>query len=135
LKVPPVVVGVGVDLADPARLAAALARRAGLAGRLLTPAEDAAIASGELSVAQAFAVKEAVMKALGQGLGRIAFTDITVGARSPGVAEAWWFTVQLLGPAAARARELGIDGWEVSAEARDSMVLARAVALGSHERA
>jgi phosphopantetheine--protein transferase-like protein len=130
LNLAPTVVGVGVDLADPARLATALTRRAGLARRLFGPAEDAAIALGELGVAHAFAAKEAIMKALGQGLGRVAFTDITVTARPRTVTERWWFTVQLSGPAAARAQQLGVDGWEVSAEVRGALVLARAVAFG-----
>jgi holo-[acyl-carrier protein] synthase len=126
----PTVVGVGVDLADPARLATALTRRAGLAGRLFGPAEDAAIALGELGVAPAFAAKEAIMKALGQGLGRVTFTDITVTTHPRVAPGRWWFTVQLSGPAAARAQQLGIDGWEVSTEARGALVLARAVAFG-----
>jgi holo-[acyl-carrier protein] synthase len=58
-----------------------LARRPGLAERLFTPGERAYAArrvDPAPSLAARFAAKEAVMKALGVGLGAFRFTDVEV---------------------------------------------------------
>ena len=114
----PLVVGVGIDLADVARLAAAIRRRSGLASRLFTADELHAIglagrgaAGGEpdgvewRSVAQRFAAKEAVMKALGVGIDSVAFTDIELSGDLG--------AVRLLGRARIRAAEIGAQHWSV----------------------
>lgn len=80
------VVGVGVDAVDVARLRAVLARRAGFAARYFTPTEQAdarRAADPAESLAARFAAKEAVMKALGTGLGGFPLTDVEV-CRTPG---------------------------------------------------
>lgn len=62
------IIGVGLDVVDTDRFAAALARTPGLAGRLFTPAERV-LPDGSpralLSLAARFAAKEALVKALG----------------------------------------------------------------------
>jgi holo-[acyl-carrier protein] synthase len=63
-----VIVGVGLDVVDIARFAAALDRTPGLAARLFTPAERVLSDGGArplLSLAARFAAKEALAKSLG----------------------------------------------------------------------
>ncbi len=75
------VVGVGVDAVDVARFRRVLDRRPSVASRCFTAAEQSD-ASGSAdavqSLAARFAAKEAVMKALGSGLGSFAWTDVEV---------------------------------------------------------
>ena len=80
------IVGVGVDAVDVARFRRLLERRPRLAQRCFTETEQAdAVRSSDRaeSLAARFAAKEAVMKALGRGLGAFALTDVEV-RRSPG---------------------------------------------------
>jgi holo-[acyl-carrier protein] synthase len=80
------VVGVGVDAVDVERFRRVLARRPGVAARFFTAIEqaDADRSSDPTeSLAARFAAKEAVMKALGTGLGGFAFTEVEV-RRTPG---------------------------------------------------
>jgi holo-[acyl-carrier protein] synthase len=80
------VVGVGVDAVDVERFRQVLARQPGFAARYFSDTERAdAGRSGDPteSLAARFAAKEAVMKALGTGLGGFALTDVEV-RRAPG---------------------------------------------------
>jgi holo-[acyl-carrier protein] synthase len=80
-------VGVGVDAVDVARFRRILARRPGFAARFFTEAEQADARRSpdpSQSLAARFAAKEAVMKALGTGLGAFALTEVEV-RRSGGV--------------------------------------------------
>jgi holo-[acyl-carrier protein] synthase len=122
------VVGVGIDLADPGRLAAALDRRPGLAGRLFTDSEQRATARGELTAVERFALKEAVMKALGCGMARISFTDITPSRRDGEI------VVALEGRAALRAAELGVERWDLSVGPAGSLVMGGAIATADSSR-
>jgi holo-[acyl-carrier protein] synthase len=75
------VVGIGVDAVDVVRFRRILARRPGFAARFFTDTEQAdAHRSPDPteSLAARFAAKEAVMKALGTGLGGFVLTDIEV---------------------------------------------------------
>lgn len=107
------VCGIGVDVIEIARVER-LWKKYGrrLLGRLFTPAEleyCLARARPEASLAARFAAKEAVMKALGLGLGRCRWLDIEVvrsGHGTPGV--------NLSGAAAGRAAELGVTFWHLS---------------------
>ena len=75
------VVGVGVDAVDVARFRRVLARRPGFAARFFTDDEQADARRSPdptESLAARFAAKEAVMKALGTGLGGFALTDVEV---------------------------------------------------------
>jgi holo-[acyl-carrier protein] synthase len=96
--------GVGIDLMDVDRLAAALARRPGLRDRLFRPGEHAT-AAGEpratRSLAARFCAKEAVTKALRLDAFRPLEIEV-VGDGGPPV-------VRLHGAASARARELGVE--------------------------
>jgi holo-[acyl-carrier protein] synthase len=74
-------VGIGVDTVDVARFRRVLARRPGFAARFFTEAEQADAGRSPdptESLAARFAAKEAVMKALGTGLGGFALTDVEV---------------------------------------------------------
>ncbi len=80
------IVGVGVDAVDVARFRRLLDRRPRVARRCFTQAEQSD-ANRSTDVAQSlaarFAAKEAVMKALGTGIGAFALTDVEV-RRTPG---------------------------------------------------
>jgi len=75
------IVGVGVDAVDVARFRRLLDRRPRFAARCFTASEQSD-ATGSADVAQGlaarFAAKEAVMKALGTGIGGFALTDVEV---------------------------------------------------------
>jgi holo-[acyl-carrier protein] synthase len=73
--------GLGVDAVDVERFRHSLSRTPGLAERLFTPGELAyaeAKRDPAPSLAARFAAKEAVMKALGVGLGAFGFHDVEV---------------------------------------------------------
>ncbi len=75
------IVGVGVDAVDVARFRKVLERRPSFGTRTFTDSERAdAAGSADLaeSLAARFAAKEAVMKALGTGIGGFALTDVEV---------------------------------------------------------
>jgi len=75
------IVGVGVDAVDVTRFRRLLERRPRVAARCFTESEQSD-ATGSADVAQSlaarFAAKEAVMKALGTGIGAFALTDVEV---------------------------------------------------------
>ncbi len=117
--------GLGTDLVEVGRLRAALERTPGLRDRLFTAAEldDVAARRDPLpGLAARFAAKEAVMKALGVGFDRVPFTAVAVRSGEGGAPR-----VELTGPAAARADELGVTVWHVSLTHTDD--LAQAVVL------
>jgi len=80
------IVGVGVDAVDVARFRRLLDRRPRFATRCFTETEQSDAnrsADAAQSLAARFAAKEAVMKALGTGIGAFALTDVEV-CRTPG---------------------------------------------------
>jgi holo-[acyl-carrier protein] synthase len=105
-------VGIGIDSVDIPRFAEILARRPGLAPRLFTPGEQsyaAGLANPVPSLAARFAVKEAVMKALGVGLGAFGWADVEVvraASGAPGLV--------VTGRAAALASGRGVGSWLLS---------------------
>jgi holo-[acyl-carrier protein] synthase len=109
-----VIVGVGIDVVEVARLAVALSRHGDrFVERVFTDAEQAACASrGDrvLALAARFAAKEACLKALGTGWADgIGFRDVEVareGNRPP--------RLILHGEAARRAETLGVVRSHVS---------------------
>ncbi len=107
------IVGLGLDVVDVARVAAILERSAeSFLRRILHADEDAArarTAEGPAYVSGQFAAKEAVMKALGTGMAGAAFAEIAV-LRGAGGAP----YLELHGATAGRAQELGITTWQVS---------------------
>lgn len=121
------VVGIGVDVVDLDRFRLALTRRPRLAERLFTDDERAYAARFKDQVprlAARFAAREAVMKAMGVGLGAFAFHDaevIRMERGAPGVS--------LRGKAAALAAERGITSWKLSLTHSDLVAVAFALAL------
>ena len=74
-----------------------------------------------------FAVKEAVMKALGTGFGEgIGFLDVEIVSLPSGAP-----TVVLHRKAKVRAAAMGIDRWLVSTSHEGNMVIASVIALGT----
>jgi holo-[acyl-carrier protein] synthase len=112
------VAGVGVDVVEIDRFAAALRRRPRLAERCFTEAEARYCLSRPYPAqhfAARFAAKEAVGKALGIGMTRWREVEVVRGRGAPGVA--------LHGRYARRAAEMGVARVHVSlTHGRDSAV-------------
>lgn len=120
-------IGIGVDLVDVGRMRAALDRTPTLAGRLFTEAErsyaeQARDPSARYSVR--FAAKEAVMKALGVGLGAFDWHDVEVVRSDSGAP-----SLVVTGRAAAIAAEAGVREWKLTLTHTDDLAEAIAVAL------
>ena len=99
------IVGIGVDLVDIARLEQALHRTPALAARLFTEGERGAPLA---SLAACFAAKEAVAKALGGPAG-LRWADVEVGHDPAGRP-----ALNVRGTVADAARRLGVRRWHVS---------------------
>ena len=121
-------VGIGMDLVEIDRFRAVLARTPGVRDRLFRPDERAYADAKRDPVeryAVRFAAKEAVMKALGCGLGEIAMFDIEVVRADGGVP-----SVLLHGKAADVAASEGVTRWLLTLTHTDRTAQAIAVALG-----
>jgi holo-[acyl-carrier protein] synthase len=129
------VVGVGIDAVDVVRFRKVLGRRPGLADRLFTDAEraDAAMARDPAErLAARFAAKEAVMKALGSGIGSFALRDVEV-VRAPGAgATSGAPSLRLAAGAAELAHHRRVTRWHVSLTHTSQMAVAMVVAEGEH---
>lgn len=101
------VIGVGLDLVDVPRFARTLERRPALVQRLFTD-EERAVSRPERLAAR-FAAKEAVLKALGLGLGAMAFRDIEVASLATGQP-----TLVLHGRASEIALAKEVRTWHIS---------------------
>jgi holo-[acyl-carrier protein] synthase len=111
------IVGIGVDAVDVARFRRILARHPGFAGRFFTGTEqaDARRAPDPTeSLAARFAAKEAVMKALGTGLGGFALTEVEVQRGAGPGATAGAPSLVLYGAAAALAAHRGAGRFHLS---------------------
>ena len=108
----PGVVGVGIDLVDVDRFRASLARTPSMRSRMFTEIERAyaerASDPAERYAAR-FAAKEAVMKALGVGLGAFGFHDVEVRRDDGG--RPW---LHVAGSASGLAAERGVQAWHLS---------------------
>ncbi len=118
------IVGIGVDVTDMARLHAALARTPRLAGRLFAESERNL---PPRALAGCFAVKEAVAKALGAPAG-LHWTDAIV-RREPGGRP----VLETRGTVAALAARLGVTAWHVSISHDAGICVAMVVAEGCGE--
>jgi holo-[acyl-carrier protein] synthase len=120
-----VIVGVGIDLIEQARVARALERWGErLVAKLMGPQEAARLPAGAQrarAVALAIAAKEAASKALGTGWTHgVAWRDVVVEDLGPPV------TLRLDGGALARARRLGSAGrTRAVLEVRGDLVIGR----------
>jgi holo-[acyl-carrier protein] synthase len=122
------VIGVGIDAVDVDRFRRTLTRTPRLADRLFT-AEERAYAARSRDpterLAARFAAKEAVMKALGVGLGAFAFNDVEVERAASGAP-----SLVLRGSAGALATDRGVREWKVSLSHTAHVAEAVVIALG-----
>ena len=124
--------GIGVDAVDVVRFRRVLERRPGIVDRLFTETERAYAARSAdpgPRLAVRFAAKEAVLKALGVGVGAAGFRDVEVVRAdngAPGLA--------LTGRAAALSLGRGISRWHVSLTHTDTVAVASVVAEGTSRR-
>ena len=120
-------IGIGVDLCEVDRMRAALARTPTLRRRVFTDAEQAYCDRRKDPTeryAARFAAKEAVMKAMGVGIGACKWSDIEV-AKAPSGAP----SVRLHGGAQVLADERGITTWRLTMTHTHRVAEAIAVAL------
>ncbi len=107
------IVGIGIDVCEIGRVAAAIGRHgARFAERLFRPGEVRRPASSPAyaeHVAGLFAAKEAAMKALGTGMRGVAFRELAI-VRAPGGPP----RLALFGRAAAHGTRLGVTGAHVT---------------------
>jgi holo-[acyl-carrier protein] synthase len=123
-----VVVAIGADLVDIDRLRAVIDRQPSFVDRVYTAAErEYCLRRNDPAerFAARFAAKEAVLKALGTGLGGADFTDIEVVRRDSGEPE-----LRLRGRAARRAEELGIGEWLITISHSDHLAQVFVAGLG-----
>ena len=109
--------GIGIDAVDIDRFRRVLGRRPSLADRVFTEAErsDAADRGDPAQhLAARFAAKEAVMKALGTGIGGFALQDVEVVRGTEPGARRGAPSLRLSARAAALAAERGVRRWHVS---------------------
>ncbi len=107
------VIGIGIDAVDVPRFRRVLARRATFSQRHFTDDERSDANQMEdptERLAARFAAKEAVMKALGSGIGTFALTDIEV-VRAGGVGATRWSAVACLDGKAWRPRWPNAMAW------------------------
>ena len=115
-------IGIGIDADDVDVFAERLARSNGMRDRLFTERERAVDATPRL--AARFAVKEAVMKALGVGFGAFGWHDVETVRAESGQPE-----LVLSGTAASLAAAQGITRWMVSLTHTDRTAVAVVTAL------
>ncbi|HEX2563035.1 MAG TPA: holo-ACP synthase [Acidimicrobiales bacterium] len=124
------IVGIGVDEVEVPRMAEVLTRTPSMRGRLFTDAEQAYAATAEpLMAAQRlaarFAAKEAVLKALGAGLGACKFVEIEVVRAESGAPD-----VVLHGAAVTLAADAGVARLHLSLTHTESRATAFVIAEG-----
>ncbi|HYK27101.1 MAG TPA: holo-ACP synthase [Streptosporangiaceae bacterium] len=115
------IVGIGVDIAEVARLEQALARSPALATRLFAESERERPVR---SLAGIFAAKEALAKALGGPRGLL-WTDAVICYDELGRPE-----IQAHGTVAAAATARGVTTWHVSISHDSGLAVAMVVAEG-----
>ena len=117
----------GVDLVEINRLAELKPEiRLRFLQRVFTANERSQCADRDASLMGYFAVKEAVAKALGTGIGPVSWQEIEVHKGSQGEP-----LLVLHGKAQEYAAQLGLDQWSISISHNRSQVVAVAVAVGS----
>ncbi len=123
------IIGIGVDAVDVRRFAQMLERTPSTRQRIFTPDELAytdSLSDPVPSLAVRFAAREAVMKALGVGLGAFDFHDVWIRRRETGQPE-----IVHTGRAETLAEQCGVRQWMVSLTHTDDTAIAYVVALSS----
>ncbi|CAN5373235.1 holo-ACP synthase [soil metagenome] len=120
------ILGVGIDLIEIARVAAALTRTPSMHARLFTAGEQAYCGGRVASLAARFAAKEAVAKALGTGVRGFTFLDVEVVTDGLGRP-----SVRLHDRAAEVASAAGVAVVHLSLTTSEQHAAAYAVAEGS----
>lgn len=116
----------GVDLVDIERFASVCGRyRERMLGRLFTPVELAETCQNMASLAVRFAAKEAVVKALGTGIGPVTWHDIEVSRGDSGEP-----VLHLYGDAKELSDSLQLSTWSLSLSHSRTEAIAFVVALG-----
>lgn len=120
------VIGIGVDAVDVERFRRSLERTPSMRTRLFTQVEldyVAPKADPVPSLAARFAAREAVMKALGVGLGAFGFHDVCV-VRAPSGKP----SLVVTGAASDLARVAGVSRWHLSITHTASVAIAYVIA-------
>jgi holo-[acyl-carrier protein] synthase len=122
----PTVKGIGIDLVDIDRFRASLQRTPSMRTRLFTAVELEYVAPKAdpiPSLAARFAAREAVMKALGVGLGAFGFHDVWVERADSGAP-----SLVITGAAADLAAAAGVTTWHLSLTHSDHVAAAYVIA-------
>ena len=123
------IIGIGIDAVEIERFRQALERTASLKDRLFT-AEELSYVQPQVdpsaSLAARFAAREAVMKALGVGLGAFDFHDVSVCRASSGQPD-----LLVVGRALQLATDQGITSWHLSLTHTESIAMAYVIASGT----
>ena len=122
----PGVIGIGIDLVDIDRFRASLERTPSMRTRLFTAVELEYVAPKAdpiPSLAARFAAREAVMKALGVGLGAFGFHDVWVERAASGVP-----SLVVTAAAADLASAAGVTTWHLSLTHSDHVAAAYVIA-------
>jgi holo-[acyl-carrier protein] synthase len=121
-----VIRGIGVDAVDIERFRTSLTRTPSMRGRLFTAEEldyVAPKADPVPSLAARFAAREAVMKAMGLGLGAFGFHEVWVTRAASGAP-----SLAITGRALELAVDRGITHWHLSITHSDSVAIAYVLA-------
>ncbi|MGB8859574.1 MAG: holo-ACP synthase [Ilumatobacteraceae bacterium] len=118
--------GIGIDAVDIDRFRRSLSRTPAMRERLFT-AEELAYVAPQVdpvrSLAARFAAREAVMKAMGLGLGAFGFHDVSVARADTGAP-----SLRVVGRAAELAADRGIMHWHLSLTHTDLVAIASVIA-------
>ncbi len=119
----------GVDLIEIERFVSAYRRyEQRFLQRIFTQTELAENGTNMASLAARFAAKEAVVKALGTGIGRITWQDVEICRGAVGEP-----VLHLLGAARQLADEQHLDSWSLSLSHTQEHAIAFVVAMSSKE--
>ena len=123
------IVGIGVDAVEIDRFRRSLERTPSMKSRLFTSEELEYVEPHDdptASLAARFAAREAVMKAMGVGLGAFEFHDVWVQRADSGRP-----TLAVTGRAQQIANELGVTDWHLSITHTASTAIAYVIAVRS----
>ena len=115
----------GVDLIEIERIEQAIERHGEPFLRRIFTSREITFCQGRTdSLAGRFAVKEAVSKALGSGIGEFSWTEIEIVRDSHGKPQ-----LELHDNALEKAQEMGIKAWSISLSHTETHAIGMAVAL------